>query len=252
MLNQVLNKIKLFKILSLFSVVRGYNIVFIIIAQFISAIYFFSENKSFIDVVVDLNIWIIIFCSAFSISAGYIVNSIYDSKKDLINRPLKTTLENQISGINPHDDLSFEESADVIIKHVKNGISLAKENNLPDELIDFIRTHHGTTMVGYFYKQYVASFPEEIEAAEKFTYPGPKPFSKETAVLMMADSVEAAARSLKSPTLENIDKLVESIINTQIDNEQFVNADITMKSITQIKKLFKKKLQSIHHVRVEY
>ena len=98
MLNQVFNKIKLFKILSLFSVVRGYNIVFIIIAQFISAIYFFSENKSFIDVVVDLNIWIIIFCSAFSISAGYIVNSIYDSKKDLINRPLKTTLENQISG----------------------------------------------------------------------------------------------------------------------------------------------------------
>jgi len=98
MLNQVLNKIKLFKILSLFSVVRGYNIVFIIIAQFISAIYFFSENKSFTDVVVDLNIWIIIFCSAFSISAGYIVNSIYDSKKDLINRPLKTTLENQISG----------------------------------------------------------------------------------------------------------------------------------------------------------
>ena len=161
-------------------------------------------------------------------------------------------IENQISGINPHDDLSFEESADVIIKHVKNGISLAKENNLPDELIDFIRTHHGTTMVGYFYKQYVASFPDEIEAAEKFTYPGPKPFSKETAVLMMADSVEAAARSLKSPTLENIDKLVESIINTQIDNEQFVNADITMKSITQIKKLFKKKLQSIHHVRVEY
>ena len=161
-------------------------------------------------------------------------------------------IENQISGINPHDDLSFEESADVIINHVKNGISIAKDNNLPDELIDFIRTHHGTTMVGYFYKQYVASFPDEIEAAEKFTYPGPKPFSKETSVLMMADSVEAAARSLKSPTVENIDKLVESIINNQIDNEQFVNADITMKSITQIKKLFKKKLQSIHHVRVEY
>ena len=161
-------------------------------------------------------------------------------------------IENQISGINPHDDLSFEESAEIIIKHVKSGISLAKENNLPDELIDFIRTHHGTTMVGYFYKQYIASFPDELEAAEKFTYPGPKPFSKETAVLMMADSVEAAARSLKSPTIENIDKLVESIINTQIDNEQFVNADITMKSITQIKKLFKKKLRSIHHVRVEY
>jgi len=161
-------------------------------------------------------------------------------------------IENQISGINPHDDLSFEESADVIIKHVKNGIALAKENNLPDELIDFIRTHHGTTMVGYFYKQYVASFPDELESAEKFTYPGPKPFSKETAVLMMADSVEAAARSIKSPSIEDIDNLVEKIINNQIDNNQFVNADITMKSITQIKKLFKKKLQSIHHIRLEY
>jgi len=107
-------------------------------------------------------------------------------------------------------------------------------------------------MVAYFYKQYVNSFPEEIEATEKFTYPGPKPFSKETAVLMMADAVEAASRSIKSPSEENIDKLVESIISSQIDNEQFVNADITLKAITQIKKLFKKKLLSIHHLRVEY
>lgn len=98
MLNKVLNKKILFKTLSLFSVVRGYNIVFIIVAQFISAIYFFSENKSFSDVILDINVWLIILCSAFSISAGYIVNSIYDSQKDLINRPLKTTLENQISG----------------------------------------------------------------------------------------------------------------------------------------------------------
>ena len=94
-------------------------------------------------------------------------------------------------------------------------------------------------MVAYFYKQYVNSFPEEIESTEKFTYPGPKPFSKETAVLMMADAVEAAA-SIKSPSEENIDKLVESIISSQVDNEQFVeNADITLKAITQIKKLFK-------------
>lgn len=161
-------------------------------------------------------------------------------------------IENQSTGINPHDELAFEESAEIIIEHVKNGIALAKEHNLPDELIDFIRTHHGTSMVQYFYKQYVASFPEEIEATEKFTYPGPKPFSKETAVLMMADSVEAAARSLKQPTAENIDQLVEGIINKQIDEEQFVNADITLKAITQIKKLYKKKLQSIHHVRVAY
>ena len=87
-------------------------------------------------------------------------------------------IENQISGINPHDDLSFEESADVIIKHVKNGIALAKENNLPDELIDFIRTHHGTTMVGYFYKQYVSSFPDELEAAEKVYLSWSKTFFK--------------------------------------------------------------------------
>ncbi len=161
-------------------------------------------------------------------------------------------IENQISGINPHDDMSFEESARIIIEHVKNGIEIAKEYNLPDELIDFIRTHHGTTMVGYFYKQYISNFPDELKSEDKFRYPGLKPFSKETAVLMMSDSVEAAARSLKSPTVENIDKLVENIINHQIDQNQFVNADITLKSITKIKKLFKKKLQSIHHLRVEY
>ena len=93
-----LNKKNLFKILSLFSVVRGYNIVFIILAQLISATYFFSENKTFYEIISDYNVWLIIFCSAFSISAGYIINNIYDSKKDLINRPLKTLLENQISG----------------------------------------------------------------------------------------------------------------------------------------------------------
>ena len=135
---------------------------------------------------------------------------------------------------------------------MKNGIAIAKENNLPDELIDFIRTHHGTSMVQYFYKKYVASFPDELEVAEKFTYFGPKPFSRETAVLMMADAVEASARSLQKPTVESIDNLVEDIINKQIDEDQFVNSDITLKAITQIKKLFKKKLQSIHHVRVAY
>jgi 4-hydroxybenzoate polyprenyltransferase len=94
----ILNKKSLFKILSLFSVVRGYNIVFIILAQLISATYIFSENKTFYEIISDYNVWLIIFCSAFSISAGYIINNIYDSKKDLINRPLKTLLENQISG----------------------------------------------------------------------------------------------------------------------------------------------------------
>lgn len=161
-------------------------------------------------------------------------------------------IENQVTGINPHDDLDYKESANIIIQHVTNGIEKAKEHNLPDELIDFIRTHHGTTTVGYFYKQYIKELPLESDTENQFKYKGPKPYSKETAVLMMADSVEAAARSLKSPSAENIDKLVDGIIDHQLEINQFTNADITMKSITQIKKLFKKKLQSIHHVRVEY
>jgi hypothetical protein len=161
-------------------------------------------------------------------------------------------IENQSSGLNLHDELSFDESAEIIISHVLDGIEIAKENNLPDELIDFIRTHHGTTTVQYFYKQFIANFPEEEVDIKDFTYPGPKPYSKETAVLMMADSAEASARSLKNPTAEHIDVLIEKVINKQIEQNQFVNADITLKEITTIKKLFKKKLVNIHHARVEY
>ena len=161
-------------------------------------------------------------------------------------------IENQSAGFNPHNELSFDESADIIISHVKNGIEIAKENKLPEELIDFIRTHHGTSTVHYFYKQYITTFPDEEVDKKDFTYPGPKPFSKETAVLMMADSVEAAARSLKQPNADNINDLVEDIISNQIDSGQFVNADITLKDITQIKKLYKKKLVNIYHARVEY
>ena len=140
----------------------------------------------------------------------------------------------------------------IIINHVIAGVEIAKENNLPDELIDFIRTHHGTTTVQYFYKQFIANFPEKEIDSIDFTYPGPKPYSKETAVLMMADASEAAARSIKSPTAEHIDDLIERVINKQIEQEQFTNADITLKEITTIKKLFKKKLVNIHHVRLEY
>ena len=161
-------------------------------------------------------------------------------------------IENQSSNLNPHDDLEFDESADIIISHVLDGIDIAKENSLPDELIDFIRSHHGTTTVQYFYKQFITNFPNEEVDIKDFTYPGPKPFSKETAILMMSDSSEAAARSLKNPNAENIDALIEKVINHQINDNQFVNADITLKEITQLKKLFKKKLVNIHHARVEY
>ncbi len=161
-------------------------------------------------------------------------------------------IENQTTGLNPHDELSFEESAQIIINHVKRGIDIAKKNNLPDRVIDFIRTHHGTSTVHYFYRQYMKNFPDEIVDKEAFSYPGPKPFSKETAVLMMADSVEAASRSLKDPNAEKIGTLVENIINSQIEEKQFINADITMRDITLIKKMFIKKLINIHHLRIEY
>jgi len=161
-------------------------------------------------------------------------------------------IENQVSGVNPHDELSFDESARIIISHVIKGIEKAKKANIPDQVIDFIRTHHGTTMVQYFYRSYLKNFPEEEVDKQLFTYPGPIPFSKETAVLMMADSVEAASRSLKSYTTETIDKLVEEIITYQVQQNQFVNTDITLRDITLIKKIFKKKLMNIYHVRIEY
>jgi cyclic-di-AMP phosphodiesterase PgpH len=106
--------------------------------------------------------------------------------------------------------------------------------------------------VQYFYKSFVKHFPDEIVDEKKFRYPGPKPFSKETAVLMMADSVEAASRSLKTYDAEAIDKLVDGIIDSQIAENQFVNADVTFKDITTIKKILKKKLLTIYHVRIEY
>ena len=161
-------------------------------------------------------------------------------------------IENQSSNINPHDRLDFAKSSEIIINHVSDGVEIAKENNLPDELINFIRTHHGTTTVEYFYKQYIANFPDEEVDRQNFTYPGPKPFSKEAAILMMADAAEASTRSIKNPTAENIDDLIEMVINKQLKENQFTEADITLKEITQLKKLFKKKLVNIHHSRVEY
>jgi len=158
--------------------------------------------------------------------------------------------ENQITNVNPHDEISPKESAKIIIDHVINGIELARKNNLPDRVIDFIRSHHGTTLVYYFYK---LQKDLEIEVNEEnFRYPGPLPFSKETAILMMADSVEAASKSLKDPTFLIIDEFVDKIITGQMNANQFLNANITFKEIEMIKKVFKQKLTNIYHLRVEY
>jgi putative nucleotidyltransferase with HDIG domain len=161
-------------------------------------------------------------------------------------------IENQTNGINPHNETSFDESATIIINHVTKGIEIAKKHNLPEQIIDFIRTHHGTTITEYFYRSFKNTFPLEEIDESRFHYPGPIPFSKETAVLMMADSVEAASRSLKTYDAETIDQLVERIINFQIEQNQFVNTAITFKDINILKKIFKKKLMNIYHVRVEY
>ncbi len=161
-------------------------------------------------------------------------------------------IENQTSGYNPHDSLDFEESAQKIISHVNTGVEMGKKNNLPQQVIDFIRTHHGTTRVQYFYKSFIRKYPNNEVDAGRYTYPGPKPFSRETAVLMMADSVEAASRSLRETNADTIDSLVESIIDYQVIEEQFSNAEITFRDISRIKEIYKKKLRNIYHARVEY
>ncbi|GGW96830.1 HD family phosphohydrolase [Salegentibacter mishustinae] len=158
--------------------------------------------------------------------------------------------ENQTSAVNSHDELAPRESAQIITDHVINGIEIAKKNNLPDRVIDFIRTHHGTTTVYFFYMK--EKEQNDNAVADDFRYPGPIPFSKETAILMMCDSVEAASKSLKEPTAGVIDSFVEKIIDKQMKEEQFLNANITFKEIQVVKKILKRKLKNIFHLRVEY
>ncbi|WP_324718942.1 HD family phosphohydrolase [Salinimicrobium sp. HB62] len=158
--------------------------------------------------------------------------------------------ENQTTSVNSHDELSPKESADIIIEHVINGIEIAKKRNLPDRVIDFIRTHHGTTTVYYFLKKAMENDSDVNE--DDFRYPGPMPFSKETAILMMCDSVEAASRSIKEPTAKTIDEFVEKIISKQMEDGQFLNSNITFMEIQQVKKILKRKLKNIYHLRIEY
>lgn len=158
--------------------------------------------------------------------------------------------ENQKTAVNPHDDLSPKQSAKIIINHVIDGIEMARKRKLPDRIIDFIRTHHGNSLVYYFYKKQLDSGVPTDEA--DFRYPGPIPFSKETAILMISDSVEAASKSLKNPTYEIIDSFVEKIVKKQFDEGQFMNADITLREIERVKKVLKEKLTNIYHLRIEY
>lgn len=161
-------------------------------------------------------------------------------------------IENQNRDNNPHDSISYEQSAQIIIQHVKKGVEIARNNNIPEMLIDFIRTHHGNTRVDYFYQSFLKNFPEKFVDENIFRYPGPIPFSKETAVLMLADSVEAASRSLKDPDVISISDLVERIINYKLDQGQLTDSNITLKDIEAIKLIFKTMLMGIYHVRIDY
>ncbi|MCW5517415.1 HD family phosphohydrolase [Muriicola sp. Z0-33] len=166
-----------------------------------------------------------------------------------MNNPMYFT-ENQITSVNPHNELSPRNSATIIINHVIDGIEIARRNNLPDRVIDFIRVHHGTTFVYYFYKKQLEK--EENVDEKDFRYPGPIPFSRETAILMMADAVEAASKSLTNPTFQIINQFVDKIVAGQMEANQFLNSDITFKEIESVKKVLKQKLTNIYHLRIEY
>lgn len=161
-------------------------------------------------------------------------------------------IENQASGFNPHDKLPYEDSAQIIIRHVSKGIEMAQKANLPEIIINFIRTHHGDTRVDYFYQSYLKNFPEKLINENIFKYPGPIPFTKETGVLMLADSVEAASRSLKEPDERSISDLVDKIVKYKLDQNQLKDSNITLKDIETIKAIFKRMLMSIYHVRIDY
>ena len=160
--------------------------------------------------------------------------------------------ENQNGGISPHQRLSPIESAQAIIKHVTNGLAIAERENLPKKIKEFIATHHGISKTGYFYITYKNEHPDEVIDEKLFTYPGPRPFTKEQAVLMMADCVEAASHSIKEYTEENICRLVDNIIDAKFREGELMMSPLTFQDVFTIKEVFKKRLMAIYHTRISY
>ena len=168
-----------------------------------------------------------------------------------VENPLYFT-ENQNSGFNPHDELDYAESAQLITAHVTDGLALAERYHLPAEVQDFIRTHHGTTYTGYFYAKELERHPDGDFDVSLFRYPGPRPYSRETAVVMIVDTVEAACRSLKQHTKENTDQMIDRLIDGKVQAGQLDNCPLSYGEIARIRKFLKDKMMSIYHVRVEY
>ena len=167
-----------------------------------------------------------------------------------IRRPLYFT-ENQTGSFNPHDELDYTESARIITAHVTEGLEEARRYHLPAEVQDFIRTHHGTTMTGYFYAKEKERHPEGFDES-LFRYPGPRPYSRETAVVMIVDTVEAACRSLKTHTKEATDEMIDRLIDGKIASGQLENCPLSYGDMARIRQFLKAKMMSIYHVRVEY
>ena len=161
-------------------------------------------------------------------------------------------VENQKNGVSPHDTLDPEVSVRYIINHVDSGVVLAKNFKLPSQILDFIRTHHGTSVAYYFFKKYTDKKPRDSAAEKAFAYPGPKPFTKETAIVMMADAVEASSRSIEKQTEDSISELVERIILLQEQDGQYSEVPFTYKDISDIKEAFKKRLSTMYHGRIVY
>jgi len=160
--------------------------------------------------------------------------------------------ENQRGSVSPHEDLSDKESAKIIIDHVINGIEIARKHSIPEQIIDFIRTHHGTKKAIYFYRHSLSELPANEVDEDDFTYPGPIPFTKETCILMIADAVEAATRSLKKRDETSIRDIVEKIVKEQLNEGQFSNANISLRDLNIIKKVLVRKLLNINHIRIAY
>jgi putative nucleotidyltransferase with HDIG domain len=191
--------------------------------------------------------------AAFKIGANPLLvrtGSLYHDVGKMVNP--KYFIENLNSDKSPHQDITNEESAKIIKDHVVKGVEIARKYKIPEQIIDYIRTHHGTSTVQFFYRTSKNQNPDIEIDKSKFTYPGPIPFSKEMALVMMADSVEAASRSLKDISYTSINDLVENIIYYQMINEQYNNSNISYKDQSIVKEIFKRKLMNIYHVRVEY
>ena len=161
-------------------------------------------------------------------------------------------IENQEMGMNPHDQISYRKSAEIIIDHVKHGIKTARKYKLPESIIEFIATHHGTTKAKYFYLKHIQENPQEAVNEDEFAYPGPLPKSREAAVVMLVDGIEAASRSMKEKTVENLQSLINTMIDQKVNDRQLDNSDLTFSDIDKIKEVLLRKLVNIYHVRIEY